>query len=619
MKRSFNLTTLFIMSVLAFALIIGFGGCGGKKKDAAKKDTAKKETTKKAPDKKASPKATAKKKKNPDTFILADFGTVRTLDPSVAYDNVGRQRILEMYEPLIFFDGSSTDKYIPLVAKEVATVANGGISKDGKTYTFTIRKGIKFHDGSELTPEDVVYSFKRNMIADPDGGPMWMLLEALTGSGNTRDKDGKIVPGIFEKIDKCIEARGDKVIFTLPQAYPPFMGILTYTSSVAMSKKWCIANKCWDGNIANAAKYNDPKPGKEPLQRIENGTGPYKMKSWKSSQEFVFERFDGYWGKKPCIKTGIVKYVKEWSTRKLMLQNGDVDRAVVPTPNYPEVKQMKGLKFLKVPQLSITCAMFCQKIKPEGNPNIGSGKLDGEGIPPTFFSDINVRKAFLHSFDRKTYKKDVFNDFVIMPSSPNIEGLAYHKDVPVYEFSKEKATELMKKAWGGKVWEKGFKMTITHNTGRVDRQAAAKMIAENVMALNPKFKIEVRAIEWKDYTVKYRQYEFPIFIIGWGADYPDPHNFMYTFMHSKGVYGKYMAYSNPKVDKLAKAGINNTDPAKRQEVYHQLQQLWYEEAIGIPVYQQIVLRAYRDNITGYVANPMNSDPEEQIRRLCKEK
>ena len=59
------------------------------------------------------------------------------------------------------------------------------------TYTFMIRKGVKFHEGGDLTPEDVVYSFKRNMIVDQDGGPMWMLLEALTGSGATRDKDGK--------------------------------------------------------------------------------------------------------------------------------------------------------------------------------------------------------------------------------------------------------------------------------------------------------------------------------------------------------------------------------------------------------------------------------------------
>ena len=161
--------------------------------------------------------------KNPDTFVLADYRTVQTIDPAASYDVAGSMRIWNMYETLIFFDGSSTENYVPLLAAEVPTVANGGISADGKTYIFTIRKGVKFHEGGDLDPEDVVYSFKRNMIADPDGGPMWMLLEALTGNGSTRDGEGKIIPGVFESIDKAVETRGDKVILHLPKPYPPLM------------------------------------------------------------------------------------------------------------------------------------------------------------------------------------------------------------------------------------------------------------------------------------------------------------------------------------------------------------------------------------------------------------
>ena len=555
--------------------------------------------------------------KNPDTFILANYGNLRTLDPSVAYDVTSSQRLWNLYQTLIFFDGSHTDKYIPLVATEVPTLENGGISADGKTYTFTIRKGIKYHEGQMLTPEDVVYSFKRNMIADPDGGPMWMLLEALTGEGSTRDGD-QIIAGIFDKIDKCVEAQGDKVIFHLPRSYPPFMGILAYSSSIVMSKSWCIANGCWDGNINNAAKYNNPAPGHEPLQKIANGTNAYKMKSWEPNKEFVFERFEGYWGPKPKIKTAIVKYIKEWSTRKLMLQNGDADRVRVDNPYVPEVRAMKGLKLYEVPLLSVTAAFFCQKVNPAGNPNIGSGKLDGKGIPPDFFSDINVRKAFLHAFDRKTYAQDVFNNLVIMPTSPNVKGLPYHKEVPIYEFDLKKSEMYLKKAWGGKVWDNGFSMVITHNTGNEMREAAAHMMAENIMSLNPKFKVEVRNVEWKDYLVKYRNFMYPIFIIGWGADYPDPHNFVHTFMHSKGVYGKYMAYKNEKVDALCDLGIETSDPAKRKVLYSMLQDLWYEEAIANTIYQQINVRAYRDWVKGYVPNAMLTDANEMLMDIWKE-
>ncbi len=555
--------------------------------------------------------------KNPDTFTLATYGTLRTLDPAACYDDTGSQRIWNIYEPLVFFDGSHTDKFLPVLAATVPTLNNGGISADGKTYSFHIRKGVSFQEGGDLTPEDVAYSFKRAMIVDPDGGPMWMLLEALTGRGSTRNRDGEIIDGIFDTVDKSVEVNGDSVIFHLPRPYPALMSILAYSSSVILDREWAISRGCWDGNIKNAAKYNNPAPGYEPLQKIANGTGPFRMKLWEPSKQFIFERFDGYWGPRPAMKTAIVKYVKEWSTRKLMLQNGDADRVTVDIPYVPEVKAMPGLKFYSVPQLSVSFALFCQKVDPTGNPNIGSGKLDGEGIPPEFFSDIDVRKAFLHALDRKTYQEDVFNNLVIMPTSPNIEGLPYHKDVPVYAYDLEQAKAHIKKAWNGKLWEKGFRMIIAYNTGNAMREAAAVMLAENIMSLNPRFHIEIRNVEWKDYLVKYRSFRYPIFITGWAADYADPHNFLNTFMHSQGVYGRYMAYENAEVDRLCEAGIAAVDPTRRGQIYSELQNLWYEEALGIPLYQQINVRAYRDWVHGYVPNAMLTDAWEDLKRIHK--
>jgi len=555
--------------------------------------------------------------KNPDTFVLATYGTLRTLDPAACYDATGSQRIWNIYETLVFFDGSHTDKFLPVLAMEVPTLENGGISPDGKTYAFRIRQGVKFHEGGDLTPEDVVYSFKRHMVVDPDGGPMWMLLEALTGQGSTRAKDGTLIPGIFETIDNAIAVEENRVVFHLPKPFPPLMSILAYSASSILDREWAIANGCWDGNITQAAAFNNPPPGHEPLQKIANGTGAYRMKLWEPSKQFIFERFDGYWGSRPELKTAIVKYVKEWSTRKLMLQNGDADRVTVDIPYVPEVEAMRGLTLYKVPQLSLTCAFFCRKVDTTGNPNIGSGRLDGKGIPPEFFGDINIRKAFLHAFDRQTYKEDVFNRLVILPTSPNIRGLPYHTDVPVYEFDLNKSRAHMQKAWGGEVWKKGFKMVIAHNTGNEMREAAALMLAENIMSLNPKFKIEVRNVEWKDYLVQYRNYMFPIFITGWVADYADPHNFLYTFMHSQGVYGRFLAYNNEQVDRLCEAGIATVEPAKRKQIYTQLQHLWYEEAIGIPLYQQINVRAYRNYVHGYIPNAMLPDAWEDLKRLKK--
>ncbi len=553
-----------------------------------------------------------------NTYVYADYGTIRTLDPATSYDNVSMQKLLNIYETLIFFDGASTDKFIPVLATEVPSLANGGISKDGMTYTFKIRKGVKFQNGAKLTAKDVEYSIKRNMVVDQDGGPMWMLLEALTGEGSTRDGDGNIIPDIFEKIDNSVVVKGSKVIFHLPRPYPPFLSLLWYSSAAIMDKDWAIENGAWNGKIENAAKYNNPPFGEEPLAKVANGTGAYKMKSWVPSKEFIFERNDNYWGEKPQLELAIFKTVKEWSTRKLMLQNGDADRVQVDNPYVPEVEAMKGLELYEVPLLSVSAALFCQKINTTANPNIGSGKLDGNGIPPDFFEDINVRKAFAHAFDRQTYADDVFNGLVIMPTSPNVEGLPYHKEASMYEYNLKKAENYLKKAFGGEIWKKGFKMIIAYNTGNEMREAAAMMLAENIMSLNRKFRIEVRNVDWKDYLVRYRNYMYPLFLIGWGADYPDPHNFVYTFMNSGGVYGRYMAYNNPVVDELTEKGIETVDPDLRKKIYSDLQDLWYSEALGITIYQQIAVRAYRDNISGYVPNPMFTSAWEDLKSITKE-
>ena len=301
-----------------------------------------------------------------------------------------------------------------------------------------------------------------------------------------------------------------------------------------------------------------------------------------------------------------------------MLQNGDADRVIVDNPYVPEVKAMKGLKIYEVPQLAFTAVMFCRKMNPKGNENIGSGTFDGNGIPPDFFSDINARKAFCHAFDRETYKTDVFNNLVIMPTSPNVEGLPYHKDEPVYDFNLKKSAEYLKKAWGGKAWEKGFKMIVTYNTGNAMREAASKMLAENIMSLNPKFKIEINNVEWKDYVVKIRDFQYPVFISGWGADYADPHNFLYSFMHSNGYYGRFMALRNDEIDKLCKTGIENIDPKIRKDVYHKLQDIWYEDAVGIPIYQQIAVRPYQKYVHGFIPNAMFTDDNEILKTLYKE-
>ncbi len=538
-----------------------------------------------------------------DTIVSASLATINSMDPAKAYDDSSATKLYNIYDTLVAFKETYTDQFTPRIATQVPTVENGGISKDGKTYTFKIRKNVKFHNGATLTPEDVVYSFKRNMIADCEGGPMALLLEPLTGEVSTR-KDGKIIDGIFEKIDNAVEAKGDTVVFHLPKPFPPLLGILTYTSGAVLNKDWCIEQGCWDGNIANAAQFNGPDTGKEPLHHETNGTGPYYKSKWEPGKEFILERFDDHWGETPTYKTVRIKIITEWSTRKMMFLNGDVNDMEIPAQYYAEMEKADGIKLYKYPTLGVTCAMFTQKINMTANPFVGSGKLDGEGIPADFFTDKDVRFAFAHAIDYDAIINEVANGLGSVPANPIVDGLPYQKDTFHPSFDMAKVEEYLKKAWGGELWKKGFKMTLFHNTGREIRRVAATMMAENINRLNPKFQLEVQAMDWGEYLTAIQQSRLPVFVVGWGADYPDPHNFAFPYLHSNGFYSKYIGYNNPEADKLIKMGVETAVTSEREEIYHKLQEIWAKDCPGVTVIQRLGAKGLSDHISGFFPNPM---------------
>src|SRR3989337_3368107 len=143
--------------------------------------------------------------KNPDTLTIVRFGDPESLDPAYEYGAASGEIVVwGLYESLIFFNGGSTGTFVPMLATEVPSVANGGISRDGKTYTFKIRPNVKFHDGTTMTAEDVKYSLLRFMFMDRDGGPSWILLSTILGVETTRDDKGALDATLFNRANHAI-------------------------------------------------------------------------------------------------------------------------------------------------------------------------------------------------------------------------------------------------------------------------------------------------------------------------------------------------------------------------------------------------------------------------------
>jgi peptide/nickel transport system substrate-binding protein len=545
--------------------------------------------------------------KNPDTLIYATYGTIDSLDPAKTYDSASWTVLATLYETLVDYDGKAVDKFVPVLCEQVPTLENGLVSKDLKTYKFKIRKGIKFHNGYTMTPEDVEFSIERNMVVDVDGGPDWIWFFVFFGTYGSRDDDGNIAID-FKDIDKAVEVDGDYVVFNLANPFPPFVSVLCGKWAGITSKKWVAEIGGWDGTEATWKNYNNPEEGQETLYDVENGTGPYKLARWEKGVEFVVERFDGYWGPKPALARGIYKVVEEWSTRKLMLLQGDADVVQVDPIYYDEMDKEAGITIYRdLPELTVHGINFNQKIAAQDNPYIYSGKLDGNGMPPDFFSDKNVRLGFMYAWDEETYLRDAYGGNAIDPGTPLIKGLPFKNEkLKNRPQDLKKAEEYLKKAWGGQVWEKGFKVDFLYNSGNAQREVGMKMLAETMRSLNPRFQITARAVEWAEYVDLNRNKRLPIFFIGWHADYPDPDNFAYPYMHSTGTYAGRAGYKNPEVDDLiAKAAIE-PDQEKRRQMYYRLQDIWFEDAVGIMTHQPITRRYFKDWVKGFYYNPMHS-------------
>lgn len=546
------------------------------------------------------------KQEDKQTLVVAHAGEMQSLDPVYSYDGVTQGMMINVYDTLLKFNGGSMTEFLPSVSEKVPSVENGLISKDGLKYTFPIRKGIKFHDGTELTPEDVRYSILRFMISDVSGGPSSLLLEPILGLTSTRNEKGEIILD-FKEAEQAVQVDGGNVVITLKRPFAPFLGVLARWGYI-VPKKWVAENGGWDGTEQTWKKFNNFDKQNSYLFDHMNGSGPFKLARWdNSARRLQLVANEDYFDGAPSIKNIHMMTVSEGSMFRLMLETGDADISEIPPQFADQLRGKAGVVvYDNLPRLRTDPVIFFTlDINTKANPDVGSGKLDGAGIPADFFRDEDVRKGFSYAFDYDSFLKEALGGRGTRAYGPAPEGL-YHYDEsdPHYEFDLKKAEEHFKKAWGGKVWENGFTFTITYNTGSAQRQIAAEMLKRNVEKLNPKFKIDVRGVMWASFLEKTTARQMPMWVRGWVADYADAHNFYFSFMHSDGRYAFSQGYKNPKADKLVAQAVAETNPQKRVALYKQLHRLVYDDAMQIYTIHPTGLWAMRESVKGFVDNPV---------------
>ena len=590
--------------------------------------------------------------KNPDTYnVIGGAGEPETLDPAWTYETAGGATETNIYEGLVWYDRENYDKFIPALATEWTT------SEDNLTWTFTIRKGVTFHEGGTLEPHDVAYSMYRSMLQGRIDGPQWIAYEGFFGSALAmssiknfsaaylgKETFEELTPADLLKVCEDIKSKivaddeAGTVTFYLVQPMPWMLPVTAnnYMGHI-LDQEWMVEQGDWDGDCATWQNHADPSAEDTLLFSQANGTGPYKLDHWTPGEEIVLVANENYWRTEPMWEGGpsgvptiprvVIKNITEWGTRLAMFEAGDADWIYAPPQYrpqlYPYAKEYCTADgrtceeanpegyirvFKDLPEPAITPAQFNWQINVEGgNPYIGSGALDGNGTPPDFFQDIHIRNAFNYCFDFQAMVDDSLAGEGMQAQGPIIKGMMGYREgeAPLFSYDPAKCEEEFKLADLDKdgipagededdVWNLGFYMQIGYNAGNDTRLLSAQILKAGVEAVNPNFSIQVLAFPWPVLLESRRSGKLPVYVGGWQEDFHDPHNWVQPFLFSDGNYGRV---------------INMTDDYKAK--YDQ----WILEGIKEtdpekrrPIYEQIQLAAQEDAVVIWMYQRINMIP-----------
>jgi len=250
---------------------------------------------------------------------------------------------------------------------------------------------------------------------------------------------------------------------------------------------------------------------------------------------------------------------------------------------------------------------------------IGSGQLDGEGIPPDFFSDLDVRIGCCYAFNYETYISDALNGQGVQRGSPVVDGLyGYDPDASMYRYDLTKAEYHLKKAWDGELWEKGCKFTLLYNAGNLPRKTACELLAEGLAKVNAKFEVSIQPLAWPTILGKiFGTRDMALFQVGWLPDYPHADNFIVPFMHSTGTFSHWQGYGDATLDAEIAAAFQETNLVQQQAMYDELQKRYYDDAPGIVLAQPIVRRYFTQHIDGFYYNPIESSYAGRLYDMSK--
>ncbi len=478
---------------------------------------------------------------------LWDLGPI-TLDPAISSELSSHMYIMQIFSGLVYLDNEL--KPAPDIAERWER------SPDGKTYTFFLRKGVKFQNGREVTAQDIKYSWERACSPGTESQTAAMYLNDIIGTDDVLAGRATEISGV-----KVIDEYTIEVTIDAPKAY--FLAKLAYPTTFIVDRD----------NVESGNKWW-LKP---------NGTGPFKLKKWQTDEILVLEKNELY-HLEPARINQIVFHLLSGIPISLY-ETGQIDVAPVYKDNIERVTDKKGpfYKELAVfPELSLFYIGFnTQK-------------------PP--FDDVNIRQAFQHAVNKEriielTFKGTVTKaDGIIPPGMPG-----HNESLSGFDYDIAKAKNLIARSKYGSVANLPPITVTTSGWGGNISENLGAIIQE--WRLNLGVEVTVRQIEPEIFLYYLREEADEMFMLGWVADYPDPQNFLDNLFHTKSTYNT-SNYSNPDVDALLdKAAIESNESA-RLNLYQQAEKIILNEAPCLPLWFSTNYVLVKPYVKNYKLNAM---------------
>jgi ABC-type transport system substrate-binding protein len=472
-----------------------------------------------------------------------------TLDPALTQDATSAEYIVEIYSGLVTLN--SKLEVIPDIAE------SWELSPDGKTYTFHLRRGVKFHSGKEVTAQDFLYSLDR--ATDPRTGSTVAdtYLGDIVGARDKLAGKRKQLPGV-----KVIDDYTLAITIDAPKVY--FLAKLTYPTAFVLNRE----------NVESGRNWTDHP----------DGTGPFKLKEWKRGERLVLARNPDYY--RGPAKLSEVRFLLAGGSSMTMYENDEIDTTVVGLTDIERVLD-KSNPLNKELVSTLRLGLFY----------VGFNVT----MPP--FDDVNVRRAFNYATDKKRLVEVVLKNIgrvargIIPPGMPG-----YNEEVKGYPFDPEKAKEALAKS---KYKDAASLPPITFSTvGAGGTPSPIATALQEMWKQNLGVEVDIQQVEWATYLVDLKARKFQMFggTSGWIADYPDPEDFHDVLFHSKSLDNNF-AYSNPQVDALLEKARVEQDVDKRMKMYHRIEEMILEDAPLIPLYSEVEYRLIKPWVKGYVVPP----------------